>query len=174
MIHAVAEMTTSLDPPMVIVTTAIDDQLAGCLVGFHSQSSIVPARYSVWLSKANHTYRLALRSTHIAVHMLTEHDQSMARTFGTLSGDTTDKFACCDFEIGAHGLPILTGCPNRFIARRVALLDEGGDHVCVTADIVDGSSSGPFVPLRMSQVGDLVPGHGADERPAPPTERAVF
>lgn len=52
----------SLDAPMAVVTTAVDDERAGCLIGFHAQSSIDPGRYCVWLSKANHTYRVAWRA----------------------------------------------------------------------------------------------------------------
>ena len=58
----------SFDPALVIVTTAAGDQRAGCVVGFHSQCSIDPLRYAVWLSKANLTYRVALLATHVAVH----------------------------------------------------------------------------------------------------------
>ncbi|HWG12106.1 MAG TPA: hypothetical protein VG268_02405, partial [Streptosporangiaceae bacterium] len=57
-------IASSLDAPLIIVTAADARERAGCLVGFHSQSSIEPMRYCVWLSKANFTYRVALRSTH--------------------------------------------------------------------------------------------------------------
>ena len=59
-------LMASLDPPMVVVTAAAGGERAGCLVGFHSQSSIEPARCCVWLSKANHTYRVALLAAHWA------------------------------------------------------------------------------------------------------------
>ena len=60
----------ALDAPMAVVTTTAGGERGGCLIGFHAQSSIDPARYTVWLSKANHTYRLALRASHLAVHFL--------------------------------------------------------------------------------------------------------
>lgn len=166
------QLMASLDAPMAIVTTAIGDERGGCLIGFHAQSSIAPDRYCVWLSKANHTYRLMLRSSHLAVHFLTDEDRELARTFGTLSGDDVDKFERCDHDTGEHSVPLLTDCPNRMLVRRVALLDEGGDHVCVTTECVEAWSDGPFVPLRLSQVNDLVPGHEAEERPSPPTQRS--
>ncbi len=61
-------VVSSQDPGLIVVTTAEAGERAGCLVSFHSQSSIGPQRYCVWLSKANHTYRVALRSTHLAIH----------------------------------------------------------------------------------------------------------
>jgi len=162
----------SLDAPMAVVTTAKGDERAGCLIGFHAQSSIDPGRYCVWISKANHTYRVMLRSTHLAVHFLTTDDRELAVLFGTLSGDDVDKFSRCETEAGHHGVPLLTGCPNRIVVRRVALLDEGGDHVCVVTEAIEAASSGPFIPLRLSDVSDLDPGHQTGERPDPPTERA--
>jgi hypothetical protein len=57
--------------------------------------------------------------------------------------------------------------------RRVVLLDEGGDHVCLTGEPLAAQSSGPFEPLRLSRAAHLEPGHPAGERPDPPTERAA-
>lgn len=162
-------LMASLDGPMAVVTTAVAGERAGCLVGFHAQSAIDPERYSLWLSKANHTYRVALRSTHLAVHFLTEGDAGLAEHFGTLSGEDVDKFEGLAHDEGADGVPLLEACPHRMVVRRVALLDEGGDHVCVTTQCVEATTSGRFTPLRLSQVDHLVPGHESDERADPPT-----
>ena len=70
-----------------------------------SQSSIEPERYCVWLSKANHTYRVALRSTHLAIHFLTSADLPLAELFGTRSGDSIDKFAGLAVSPGPAGVP---------------------------------------------------------------------
>ena len=164
---------SSLDNPLIVVTTAEGHERAGCLVGFHAQSSIDPDRYSVWLSKANYTYRLGLRASHLAIHFLTSADLPLAERFGTLTGDETDKFAGMRVSTGPGGVPVLEDCPHRLILRRVVLLDEGGDHVCVTGQPLAAESSGPFEPLRLSQAQHLEPGHGVRERPDPPTERAA-
>lgn len=165
------DLMASLDAPMAIVTTARDGERAGCLIGFHAQSSIDPGRCTVWISKANHTYRVLLRSTHLAIHYLTEDDRELARLFGTTTGDDLDKFTRCE-STEEHGVPLLVACPNRIVARRVALLDEGGDHVCIVVEPVSAHTAGRFAPLRLSDVDDLVPGHQAEERNDPPTERA--
>ena len=158
---AFSSIVSSLDNPLIVVTTAEGAEQAGCLVGFHAQSSIDPDRYCVWLSKANHTYRVGLRASYLAVHFLTGGDLALARRFGTLTGDRTDKFAGLRVSPGPGGVPVLEDCPHRLILRRVVLLDEGGDHVCVTGEPLDAQSSGPFEPLRLSQAGHLEPGHGA-------------
>ncbi|MEO6500407.1 MAG: flavin reductase family protein [Jatrophihabitantaceae bacterium] len=162
-------LMASLDPPMVVVTTAVAGERAGCLVGFHAQSAIDPQRYCVWLSKANHTYRVALRSTHLAVHFLTEDDLEIAELFGTLTGEDTDKFADVAVHEGPDGVPLLDVCPHRVLLRRTVLVDEGGDHVCLAAECLEAETPGTFKPLRLSRVTHLVPGHDNDERADPPT-----
>ncbi|MGW6919617.1 flavin reductase, partial [Kitasatospora sp. NPDC054939] len=53
-----------LDTQPVYVVTAANDagQRAGCLVGFAGQCSIRPPRFTVWISKVNHTYAVAMHS----------------------------------------------------------------------------------------------------------------
>ncbi|WP_243729169.1 flavin reductase [Nesterenkonia sphaerica] len=80
----------SVDQPLIVVTTVAEGELAGCVVGFHTQSGISPQRYCLWLSKANHTYRVGLRATHFAVHFLSADNRAIAERFGTRSGDDTD------------------------------------------------------------------------------------
>jgi len=167
-----AKLIASLDPPMAVVTTASDRERAGCLIGFHAQSSIDPERYVVWLSKANHTFRVGVHARHFGVHFLAEEDLELARLFGTESGDDVDKFAHCTWQPGHDGVPVLTDCPHRFTATRVALLDEGGDHVCLVLQPVEIEAASPFQPLRLSSTTDLTPGHESEERPEPASERA--
>jgi flavin reductase (DIM6/NTAB) family NADH-FMN oxidoreductase RutF len=163
---------SSLDPPLIIVTAAEGAERAGCLVEFHTQSSMGPGRYCVWLSKANHTYRVALHCTHLAIHFLAAGDLPLAELFGTQSGDNVDKFAGLAVSRAPGGAPVIGECANRLVGRRTALLDEGGDHVCVVAEPVAVEFGGPFEPLRTSQCSHLAAGHSPWERPSPPTERA--
>lgn len=156
---ALDRMMAALDAPMVVVTAAARGERAGCMVGFHSQSSIEPRRCALWISKANHTYRVALLATHLAVHALTADDHDLAELFGGRTGDEVDKFARTPWIPGPGGVPLLDRCPHRAVVRRVALLDEGGDHVCITGEPVAASSRGPFTPLRLHDVDDIAPGH---------------
>lgn len=160
------------DPAMAIVTTVAGDERAGCLVGFHSQCSIDPARYAVWLSKANHTYRVALLAEYLAVHFLATEDRALADLFGGTSGDDLDKFTRCEWTAAVGGVPVLVACPRRIVGRRETLVDDRGDHVCVVVEPLEVASSSRFAPLRLSDVSDLEPGHGNEERPRPPTERS--
>lgn len=166
------QLMAQLDPPLIVVTTADERERAGCLVGFHAQSGLEPGNLTVWLSKANHTFRVAVFAEMLAVHFLTSGDRALAQHFGTTSGDEVDKFSDVPWEPGPGGLPLLEGCPNRVVGHKLALLDTRSDHVCVVLDPAETHFDGPFTPLRLSDVGDLEPGHDASDRPEPPTTRA--
>lgn len=150
------------DPSMVIVTTAVGDERSGCLVGFHCQAAISPRRYAVWLSTVNHTTGLAPLATHFAVHFLTERDHDLAELFGSTSDDDIDKFEHCDWTPGPGGVPLLSRCANRFVGRRVALLDTDGDHRCLTLEPLSATAAQqPRPPLRLSDVSDVEASHPA-------------
>lgn len=165
---AFTTLMSSIDPPLVVVTTSAEDERAGCLVGFHAQSSITPQHYCLWLSKANHTYRVGLRAPSFAVHFLTADDLELAERFGTLTGEETDKFEGLDVELDEHGVPLLKACPNRMSLERLAMLDDGSDHVCLTTRVSSSHSSGDFTPLRVSDAVHLDPGHESEERAIQP------
>lgn len=170
--NAFAELISRLDPAMAIVTTAAGDERAGCLIGFHAQCSIEPERYVVWLSKANHTCRVALHADCLAVHFLGQDQLELARLFGTTTGDEIDKFSRCEWQPDASSVPLLTACPDRIVGRRVALLDEGSDHVCIVIEPTEVQSSGHLTPMRLSQASVLDAAHDAPERPEPADLRA--
>lgn len=164
MSEAFNTLMESLDTPLVVVTTAADGERAGCLVGFHTQSSIDREQYSFWLSKANHTYLVSLRSSQFGIHFLTHDDVALAEHFGTQSGDDHDKFAAIDVEDNGGDPPLLKDLPNRVVVDRIAMLDDRGDHACITARVISAETTGPFTPLRLSDVGHLDPGHASEER----------
>src|SRR4051812_29301909 len=98
---------------MVIVTAAADGDRSGCLVGFHTQCSIHPAQWAVWLSKVNHTHGVAAAAQWLAVHFPSADDRDVAELFGEETGDDVDKFAGCEWSAGPDGVPVLDRIPNR-------------------------------------------------------------
>jgi flavin reductase (DIM6/NTAB) family NADH-FMN oxidoreductase RutF len=161
------ELVRQENATLVVVTTAYRGERAGCLVGFHTQCSIEPARVAVWISKANHTCRVALQAEHLAVHHLGREHLELARVFGERSGDDVDKFAECAVETGPADVPLLADCPDRVVGRRTSYFDDGGDHVCFVVEplTVERSPGVGRPPLRLADASDLEPGHGATERP---------
>ena len=131
-----------VDYPMYVVTAAADDDRAGCLVGFATQCSIDPPRFLVCLSKANHTYRVALRASALAVHLLAADDEATATLFGSETGDEIDKFARCPWSTGIDGVPVLDDAIAWFAGRVLSRVDLG-DHVGHVVEPLPGAGRAP-------------------------------
>ena len=156
-------LVSRADPAMIIVTTVVGDERSGCLVGFHAQCGIDPLRYAVWLSTANHTHRVAERASTFAVHFVPGDRRDLAELFGGTTGDEHDKLAECRWTPGPDGVPLLDGCPDRFVGRRVDWLAADADHTCVMLEVL-AAEAGPDQPwLHLSDVADIDAGHAADE-----------
>jgi flavin reductase (DIM6/NTAB) family NADH-FMN oxidoreductase RutF len=161
MTEAFDNLVSLLDYPMFVVTTRVDDESAGCLVGFTSQTSIHPPRFLVGLSKRNRTYRVAKGASHLAVHLLERRHRDLARLFGSETGDRTDKFAQCSWHLDPHGLPILDDAAGWFVGSVLSRYDLG-DHVGHLLEPVGGNAPDKFEQLvTFSDVRDLEPGHEA-------------
>ena len=161
MTEAFEKLVSLLDYPMFVVTTRVDDQSAGCLVGFTSQVSIRPPRFLVGLSKRNHTFRVAEGAKHLAVHLIERRHSELARLFGGETGDDVDKLARCASHSGPHGLPILDDAAGWFIGGVLSRYDVG-DHVGFLLEPVGGTAPDKFEQLvTFSDVRDLDPGHDA-------------
>lgn len=155
--------TDDLDGPMYVVTAASGAERAGCLVGFASQCSIDPPRFMVWLSVANHTYRVARGAEYLTVHLLHRDDRALAELFGEQTGDRVDKFAGVGWRPGEAGSPVLEQLPTWFTGRVEGRI-EGGDHMgfLLAPAAVCPPSDGPSLPLlRYRELRDLEPGHEA-------------
>lgn len=164
-------LTSQLDSPLTVVTTTNGRERAGCVAGLGGQSSVNPGRYCIWLSKANHTCRVALHADRFTVHFLTDADYDTAKLFGTLSGDDVDKFELCRWHEGDGGVPVLDACPHHIVARRIVTVDDTSDHVGIILEPILVAAPGPFTPLRHSHVEDLQAGHKAEDSPRPQSLR---
>jgi flavin reductase (DIM6/NTAB) family NADH-FMN oxidoreductase RutF len=148
---------TGLDYPLYVVTTAVDDERTGCLIGFATQCSIHPPRFLACLSKKNHTYALAQRATVLAVHVVEEKNKEIAELFGGETGDEIDKFARLPWR-EVHGVPVLEGC-DRWFAGRVLQHVDLGDHVGFQLEPLEAEPGAPSEQLTFQQAKDIEPGH---------------
>jgi flavin reductase (DIM6/NTAB) family NADH-FMN oxidoreductase RutF len=160
---AFTRIVAGLDGPMFVVTTARNGERSGCLVGFAGQCSIEPPRFCVWISKTNHTFRVAddgaTTAAVLAVHPLRAGDEPIARLFGETTGDDVDKFAQCSWEPGPKGVPVLSSCD--WFAGEVIDRIDGGDHVGYVLELLDGGSAAHHrePQLGYQAVADLDAGH---------------
>jgi flavin reductase (DIM6/NTAB) family NADH-FMN oxidoreductase RutF len=121
-------LVAQLDYPMFIATVAAGGERAGCLIGFATQCSIHPARFLAGISDKNRTFRVASGADSMAIHLVPENANELAELFGGETGDEVDKFERCEWRPGPGGVPLLDGCPNRFVGRILDRVDFG-DHV---------------------------------------------
>ena len=153
-----------LDYPMFVVTTKAQGTLAGCLVGFASQTSIRPPRFLIGLSKRNHTYRIARDADHLAVHVLSHRHRELAQLFGSQTGDDIDKFSRCGWHAGPEDMPILDDAIAWFVGKTLTRIDVG-DHVGHLLEPIAGeapdSADGLVELITFADVADLEPGHEA-------------
>jgi flavin reductase (DIM6/NTAB) family NADH-FMN oxidoreductase RutF len=154
------ELVSKLDYPMFIITTAAGNTTAGCLAGFVTQASIDPRRLLVMLSKQNHTYRLAQQAHSLVVHFLGVNNHDLATLFGSKTGDSTDKFAGCDWSAGPDGAPVISGTRG-WVAGRIIERFDAGDHVAHLLETADAHTDTSAIALSFQAVRDIDPGHEA-------------
>ncbi len=152
------ELVGQLDYPMFVVTTAVGDEQAGCLVGFATQASIDPPRFLVGLSRRNRTFRLARRAEVLVVHFLPDDAEDLAELFGGQTGDEVDKFARCEWEPGADGAPVLTRLDHWFAGRILERVDVG-DHVAFLLEPIEGEAHGGQSAFTFHRAKRIEPGH---------------
>ena len=155
-----SDLAGDLDYPMMIVTAAAGTNRAGCLVGFATQCSIDPPRFAVWISRKNHTFRVARDAPVLAVHILSEADRPLAELFGGMTGDEVDKFARCRWRDGPQGVPVLEECARWFVGEVIEQFPTE-DHVgFLLAPIT--AETGPWAgQLGFQATRSITPGHDA-------------
>ena len=149
----------NLEYSMFIVTARAGDERLGCLVGFATQASMDPPRFTVGLSRANRTYRRGRDSAALAVHCVPADAGDLAELFGGETGDEADKFARCEWHDGPEGLPILDRCERWFVGRVVDRLD-AGDHELYLLEPV-AASAGRGEDFTFHRAKRIEPGHPA-------------
>jgi flavin reductase (DIM6/NTAB) family NADH-FMN oxidoreductase RutF len=155
---AMAALAGRSDYPMYVVTALDGDEPSGCLVGFLTQCSILPARLLVCISKENHTASVAAGAAALGVHLLGEDQVDVAAVFGGHTGDREDKMARVRWHRGTTGAPILDRCAA-WVEGRVRRRLDLGDHVGHLLDPIAGGGGGAPGQLRYAQVRGLRPGH---------------
>ena len=155
------------DHNMLVVTATADGEHAGCLVGFHTQSSIDPWRYTVCLSKLNHTYAVARKADHLLLHFLDESQHRLAHLFGGFTDDAMldrEKVDLVEWRPGPDGVtPLLAGVDDWVLGRIEAQHHRDGDHGLFVVSAVAAGHHAPdgSRPFRYSHAADIAPGHPA-------------
>lgn len=153
-------LSRTLDYPLYIVTTRVDGERSGCLIGFATQCSVHPPRFLACLSNKNHTYRLALRAEVLALHVVEERNRELADLFGGETGDEVDKLARCSWHDGPEGVPVLDDCPRWFVGAVRGTVPLG-DHVGFLLEPVAAEAAGAPSQLTSQRALDIDAAHPA-------------
>jgi flavin reductase (DIM6/NTAB) family NADH-FMN oxidoreductase RutF len=154
------QLVAQLDYPMFIATVATREERAGCLIGFATQSSIHPPRFLAGISDKNRTFRVARDADSMAIHLVPERATELAELFGGETGDEVDKFERCEWRPGPGGVPLLDGCPNRFVGRIIERIDFG-DHVGLVLEPTFAEADEESAQLGFHRAQRIEPGHEA-------------
>jgi flavin reductase (DIM6/NTAB) family NADH-FMN oxidoreductase RutF len=115
----------------VTVVTAPGTPPAGFTATSFTSVSLAPPLVSFCLDRGSSSWPTVARADHVAVHLLTQRQQDLARTFAT-SG--IDRFAAPTvWRVGPHGVPVLDGTLAWLVCRVVDRV-VAGDHAVVLAE----------------------------------------
>jgi flavin reductase (DIM6/NTAB) family NADH-FMN oxidoreductase RutF len=146
---------------VVVVTAAGAGGPAGFTATSLSSVSIRPPMVSFAVARTASAWATVSRSQRLAVHLLADDQDQLARTFAT-SG--IDRFADVEWRPGAGGEPIIDGCAA-YLCCQVVQHVPAGDHVLVLARVAEVQLDRPGSPLiyhdggyaRVSPVASAVP-----------------
>ncbi|WP_230858174.1 flavin reductase family protein [Actinoplanes aureus] len=120
----------------VVVITAPGETPAGFTATSFTSVSLDPPLVSFCLAHTASAWPAVSATDVVAVHVLTEEQEHVARTFSTRG---IDRFAAHgDWEQGPGGVPLLGGVLARLVCRVVRRV-EAGDHTIVLASPVTGT-----------------------------------
>ena len=158
------DLMAMLDYPVFVVTTQAAGLPAGCLVSFATQTSVEPPRFLVGVAKGSHTFGVASRSPHLAVHVLARRHRVLAELFGGQTGHQINKFDRCSWRAGPHGMPILDDAIAWFVGRTLNWIDAGDHMAYLLEPVATWAPECSDDPLYLSDVDDLEPGQEASHR----------
>jgi flavin reductase (DIM6/NTAB) family NADH-FMN oxidoreductase RutF len=115
----------------VTVVTAPGTPPAGFTATSFTSVSLAPPLVSFCLDRSSSSWPTVAVAEHVGVHLLSQRQQDLARTFAT-SG--IDRFAPpTAWRFGAHGVPVLEGTLAWLVCRVVERV-VAGDHSVVLAE----------------------------------------
>jgi len=114
----------------VVVITAPGEPPAGFTATSFTSVSLEPPLVSFCLARSASAWNAVRHAEMIAVHVLTQEQEQVARTFATRG---IDRFAAHGaWHTGLGGVPLLDGVLARMVCRVVQRV-EAGDHTIVLA-----------------------------------------
>jgi flavin reductase (DIM6/NTAB) family NADH-FMN oxidoreductase RutF len=118
----------------VAIITVNADQPVGFTATSFASVSADPPLVSFNLDRGSSSWPAVATADHLAVHLLGQGQEELARRFATTG---IDRFTGTPWRPGPYGVPLLDGVPAWLVARVVRHIP-AGDHAIVLAEPVLG------------------------------------
>ena len=138
-------------------------EIAALTVNSFTSVSLDPMQVLVCLAHRSPASPLLCASPRIAVHVLTDQQEDIARRLATTGLTGPDRLAGLAWTTGPAGEPLLTGAAARFSGPLVRRIDSG-DHAIVVIEVDDvelgtpGDSALLFAGGRFMSMADMACG----------------
>lgn len=117
----------------IVTTKGLQGQDVGLTANSFSSVSLDPPLVLWSLGKSAKSVDDFAAAEHFAVHILSEHQESLSNTFAKRGAD---KFGAVKVERGPCGIPLLDESSARFICKTRHQY-EGGDHIIFVGEVIE-------------------------------------
>jgi flavin reductase (DIM6/NTAB) family NADH-FMN oxidoreductase RutF len=123
-------------PTGVTAVTArtADGRVAALTVNSFTSVSLEPAKVLFCLATTSSSYPVLAEAERIAIHILGQDQEDIARRFATSGLSGTDKLDGVAWTSGPDGVPLIPGTPA-VLAGRIDQAITSGDHIIFLVDV---------------------------------------
>ncbi|WP_328345991.1 flavin reductase family protein [Micromonospora sp. NBC_00421] len=123
-------------PTGVTAVTAVtaDGVVAALTVNSFTSVSLEPAKVLFCVTSFSSSFPVLLASDRIAIHILSQDQQDVARRFATSGLSGAERLAGVSWVPGTDGVPLLPDTPAILTGRRDEVVTSG-DHVIILLDV---------------------------------------
>lgn len=145
-----------------VTATAPGGAVAALTVNSFTSVSLSPAKVLFCVATASSSFKVLIAADRIAVHILGQDQEDIARRFATSGLSGAEKLSGVSWTPGPDGVPLLPGTPAILAGVRDEVITSG-DHVIVLLDV-------DHVHLKPTKVPALSFYRGRFVAPTGPTE----
>ncbi len=122
------------------LTSQYEDDANAMVFNWFSQVSFTPRLVAVGLAKKSYTHDLIKKSGQFAVNIFNKEDQDSLTAFSKPRAKNPDKMKNAAFTPGPEtGSPILADAAAYLECKVIQLVDIGGDHDLLVAEVINAA-----------------------------------
>ena len=134
-----------------VLTSRNDAHFGAATVSWVSQASFKPPLLMAAVRRDSNVFRCLAQSRSAALHILSEQQQHIARSFFFPTKADADTINGEPYVQGSTVAPILTSLAAHVECEVDRIVDTGGDHAVVILRVVEAECREPIRPLTVAQ-----------------------